>query len=452
MNKLEAHLSDFDGFEALLGEITDFSSAGIRPGLRRISRLLSLLGEPQRRAPTIQILGTNGKGSTAATIEAMLRAGTRTALYTSPHLISLQERLRIDGRYAPLDDWRAVWKKIAALVDGDHELSEDKPSFFEHFTALCMELTREAGATSAILEAGMGGRYDATSVCDPLAVMINPIGMDHTQYLGGTIEEIAEEKFAATREGRDAFYAGDDEKLTAIFKTHCDKIGATPRILDDMARPVSIRCGMDGTKFTYSASGEIGGVSEITNLSTPLLGAHQARNAARAITVLLALREKFDMLSFLTPDSIRESLARVDWPGRMEIIREPGGGAVMLAGSHNEHAVRALVSSLEAMESGEKIGAIVLAVMGDKDIPPILRALADLRVPVHCAELPMERCAMASDLANMARVEGLSVGGVHASPEKALDAARRNAKDGEMILCCGSLYLVGYVRKILLYG
>jgi dihydrofolate synthase/folylpolyglutamate synthase len=124
----------------------------------------------------------------------------------------------------------------------------------------------------------------------------------------------------------------------------------------------------------------------------------------------------------------------------------------MLDGAHNEHATRALVSSLDSMESREKIGAVVLAIMSDKDIPPILRALAALRATVHCAELPMERCAGAGELAKMARAEGLRVGGVHSSPEDALDAARRDLKDGEMILCCGSLYLVGYVRKFLLYG
>ena len=352
--KLTDNLEDFDGFESLLNDITRFSSLGIRPGLRRISRLLSLLGRPQDRIRAIQVLGTNGKGSTAATMEALLRAGLKTALYTSTHLISLQERLRIDGRYAPVENWRAAWLKITETVAEDAELSSDRPSFFEHFTALCFLLMEAANVDVAILEAGMGGRYDATSVCDTAAVMINPIGMDHMQYLGNTIEEIAGEKFAAARKGVPVFYAGDDEHLSSIFVEHCEEIGASPHLLDRMAHPEDIKCGLGGTRFSYAAeNGGIGNVRDIMELETPLLGPHQAHNAARAITVLLSLKDQFADFSFLTPDSIRKSLARTDWPGRMELFRADCGPPVMLDGAHNEHAMRALVSSISSMtESG----------------------------------------------------------------------------------------------------
>ncbi|MDR3075755.1 MAG: bifunctional folylpolyglutamate synthase/dihydrofolate synthase [Synergistaceae bacterium] len=453
--KLTNNREDFDGFESLLSDITRFSSLGIRPGLRRISRLLSLLGNPQDRIRAIQVLGTNGKGSAAATMEALLRGGLKTALYTSPHLISLQERLRVDGKYAPIENWRAAWSKITDIVTGDAELGSDRPSFFEHFTALCLMLMEEARVDIAILEAGMGGRYDATSVCNPAAVMINPIGMDHMQYLGGTIEEIAGEKFAAARNGVPAFYTGDDEHLSSIFVEHCEKIGAIPRLLDSMARPEDIKCGLRGTKFSYiTENGGVGNVRGIMELETPLLGPHQAHNASRAITVLLSLKDKFADFAFLTPDSIRESLARTDWPGRMEIFSGGCGPPVMLDGAHNEHAMRALVSSISSMaESGEhiKIGAAVLAIMGDKDIPPILSALRELRCPIYCAGLPMERAARAENLARMARAAGLEVKGYFDDPGEALDAAKRAAKPPELVLCCGSLYLVGFIRKILKY-
>ena len=448
---LQTDLRDFDDFESLQDEIIGFSSLGIRPGLRRISRLLSLLGDPQNQIPAIQILGTNGKGSTAAAIEAMLKTGLRTSLYTSPHLVSMQERLRVDGQYMPVDTWRSSWRIIMEAVIGDAELNADKPSFFEHFTALCMFMTHEAEAEIAILEAGMGGRCDATSTCVPMAAMINPIGMDHMQYLGSTIEEIAREKFAAIKAGADAFYAGDDPALESLFLEHCSRAGARPHILDNIARPVDIRCTLDKTGFSYEAAREIGGVNKIEGLETPLPGPHQACNATRAITVLLSLKEKHDMFSFISPDSIRESLKRTDWPGRFEVFRTTGGPAVILDGAHNEHAMRTLVSAVNSMtDRGEKIkvAAAVLAIMSDKDIPPMLDALGALKCPVYCAELPMERAMRADELAGMCNAAGIEVAGYFIDPSEALKAAENKAKQGEFILCCGSLFLVGYVRRM----
>ncbi|MDR1133926.1 MAG: bifunctional folylpolyglutamate synthase/dihydrofolate synthase, partial [Synergistaceae bacterium] len=325
--RLCADLEDFDGFDALTGEMTRFSSSGIRPGLRRISRLLRLLGNPEKGTRAIQILGTNGKGSSAAAMDSMLTAaGMKTALYTSPHLISMQERLRLSGGFVPLADWTAHWRKIVRAVESDPELSGDRPSFFEHFTAAAMSIIREARADAVILEAGMGGRYDATSVCDAEAVMVNPIGMDHTQYLGGTLEAIAGEKFAAARYGRHAFYAGDDERLTELFGEYCGERGALPHLLDRIARPADIRCDVEGTFFSYRVSDpEALGTDDIHDLKTPLPGRHQAFNAARAITVLMFLKRHASLFPALNEDAVRHGLARTNWPGRMEIIRSPGG-------------------------------------------------------------------------------------------------------------------------------
>jgi dihydrofolate synthase/folylpolyglutamate synthase len=448
---LQDDLSGIDEFESLQGEIMSFSSQGIRPGLRRITRLQALLGDPQKRLRVIQVLGTNGKGSTAAMMEAMLGAGLRTALFTSPHLISLQERLRVAGKYVPIEDWRAAWNAITDTVTRDAELGADRPSFFEHFTALCLVLAEKARADAAILEAGMGGRYDATSVCEPAAVVVTPIGMDHTQYLGSTLEEIAGEKFAAAKRNSDAFYAGDDENLSRIFIEHCEKTGATPYILDKMARPEDVKCGLGGTEFTYVANGAIGGAREIRDTAIPLLGSHQAWNAARAITALLSMRDKFDDFAFLTPDAIKASIAQTDWPGRMELFRSRGGALVMLDGAHNSHAARTLVSSLASMRGEVKIGALALAMMSDKDIPPTLEILRELQCPVYCAGLPMERATRAEDLAEMARTAGMETVGHYGDPMDALEAAGKRAGRGEIILCCGSLYLVGYIRKILKY-
>ncbi|MDR0765141.1 MAG: bifunctional folylpolyglutamate synthase/dihydrofolate synthase [Synergistaceae bacterium] len=452
--KFCADLEDFDDFDALTVEIERFSSFGIRPGLKRISRLLRLLGNPEKGMSAIQILGTNGKGSSAAVMDAMLTAaGMKTALYTSPHLISLQERLRLSGCYAPFSDWNAHWRKIVRAVESDAELRADKPSFFEHFTALALSIIREARADVLILEAGMGGRYDATSVCDPAAVMINPIGMDHTQYLGDTPEAIAGEKFAAAKNGKDAFYAGDDERLTGLFAEYCRDIGALPHLLDSLARPEDIRCGVEGTFFSYRVlDPEALGTRDISGLKTPLPGRHQAFNAARAITVLLYLKKHASLFPTLNEEIIRRGLARTDWPGRMEIIRGADGQMIMLDGAHNEHGARALVSSLQNLEhDGEKVkvGALVFAVMSDKDFIPILNVLKELDCPMFCAQLPLERSLRASELARHAKASGLAVAGVFENPADALESAL--AKTDGLTVCCGSLYLVGYLEREMKY-
>ncbi|MDR3164786.1 MAG: bifunctional folylpolyglutamate synthase/dihydrofolate synthase [Synergistaceae bacterium] len=455
--KLCADLENFDGFDALTGEITRFSSFGIRPGLRRISRLLYLMGNPEKDMRAIQILGTNGKGSSAAVMDAVLTAaGMKTALYTSPHLISLQERLRLSGSFAPLSEWSAHWRKIVRTVEADAELRDDKPSFFEHFTALAISIIREARVDAVILEAGMGGRYDVTSVCDAAAVMVNPIGMDHMQYLGDTLEAIAGEKFAAARKGRHAFYAGDDERLTGLFAEYCRERGALPHLLDRIARPEDIRYDVEGTFFSYRAlDPEVLGTGDIPNLKTPLPGRHQAFNAARAITVLAYLKRHASLFPALNEEIIRRGLARTDWPGRMEIVRGANGQMIMLDGAHNEHGARALVSSLEDLrKNGGKIrvGAVVFAVMSDKDFVPILNIIKELACPMFCTQLPMERSLSASELSSCAKESGLAVAGVFENPPDALASALAATPAGELTLCCGSLFLVGHLRKELKYS
>ncbi|MDR1916314.1 MAG: bifunctional folylpolyglutamate synthase/dihydrofolate synthase [Synergistaceae bacterium] len=447
--RLSRDLENFSEFEQLTDDIIAFSSLGIRPGLRRVSRLLEALGSPEKGLRAIHVLGTNGKGSTAAGMESILRAsGMRTALYTSPHLVSLQERLRIDGSYLPIDIWRDAWRRLIDAVDCDIELRSDRPSFFENFTAVCMLMMSECDVDVAVIEAGMGGRYDATSVCCPSATLINPIGMDHMAYLGSTLEAIAAEKFAAVKSGVDAFYAADDESLIPLFVRTCEERNAPFHLLDAMAAPVDARVEFDGTFFSYRAHGEEEAV--INDLHTPLIGVHQAQNAARVITTLLALREKNSSFSGICPESIRAGLAATDWPGRMEIVQRGEAPVLILDGAHNEHGVRALIASLAKLcDSGRKIevGGIVFAVMRDKDVAPILRRLETLDCPIYCTQLPMERTLPAYELARLVKFANIPVGGVFPDPSDAIAFASETVESSKVLVCCGSLFLVGHLRK-----
>jgi dihydrofolate synthase/folylpolyglutamate synthase len=197
------------------------------------------------------------------------------------------------------------------------------------------------------------------------------------------------------------------------------------------------------------------GSDGIPNLKIPLLGCHQAFNASRAITVLAYLKRHASLFPDLNEEIIRRGLARTDWPGRMEIIRGANGKMMMLDGAHNEHGARALVSSLENLErDGEKakVGAVVFAVMNDKDFVPILNVLKELDCPMFCTQLPLERSLPASDLSRHAKASGLAVAGVFEDPADALNSALDATMEGELTLCCGSLFLVGHLRKELKYN
>jgi dihydrofolate synthase/folylpolyglutamate synthase len=275
--------------------------------------------------------------------------------------------------------------------------------------------------------------------------------MDHTLYLGDTLEAIAKEKFAAARAGSRAFYAGDDERLTGLFEEYCGQRGASPHILDRIAYPCDIKCDTEGTFFSYKVlDRETLGITGMTGLKIPLLGRHQAFNASRAITVLLFLKKSVPDFSVLNEEVIKRGLEKVFWPGRMEIFRDARGRMTMLDGAHNEHGARALVSSLMSLWNGAekvKTGAVVFAVMGDKDFVPILNVLKELGCPIFCTELSVERSLRAAELEKRAKNAGLKTAGVFESPSEALAAAARTVLPGELTLCCGSLFLVGHLRK-----
>ena len=442
-------MNQIDAFAEFTDELLNFSSLGIRPGLERVSRLLSALGSPEKSFPAIHVLGTNGKGSTSATLESILRtSGLKTAMYTSPHLVSLQERLLVNGDGLPLEAWRRAFADLVRAVEADEYLSQNIPTFFENLTALCFLIIAREGIDIAILEAGMGGRYDATSSCLPIATLITPIGMDHMEYLGETIEAIASEKFAAIRAGVPAFYAGDDAKLTEQFFATCQEKGAPGTALDVLASVSEIACDLRGTSFMYS-SGDFE-----QRYRTPLIGTHQAKNTARAITALREIRKSSPLLSKITDDDIARGVSGVAWPGRFEAIPGwHGAKALVLDGAHNDHGMRALIDTIQSMIAGgafSGVSAVVYAVMKDKDIRAMLGDIRKLGAPLCATTLPMERAMPARELAEIAAGEGLAVRGAFDDPQDALREAAALADPGRITLCCGSLYFIGHLKHLLL--
>ena len=425
-----------DGFDKVESLLALASSPEIRPGLERVGRLLELLGNPQNDYPAFHVVGTNGKGSTCAFLESVLRAsGYRTAFYSSPHLESPGERLLLEGRPLGAELWEAAVRKAMEAMKGDPVLDADPPSYFELVTAAAFLLASEARAEVAVVEAGLGGRLDATNLLGNVACsVVSSISMDHSEYLGDTLEKIAGEKFAVVRPGVPACFLGDNADLIPLFKSFCAQKGALPCVVSEDAELREVRvteCGSSLGFFSRELS--------MPDVRTSLIGRYQVSNAALA---LLALGRTWSRFPRLTPESVRRGMESAFWPGRLEAVcRDP---IVLLDGGHNGDGVRRLTESVLELWPGRKIG-VVYAVMRDKDYARCLALLQTLSPALYATAVPaMARSLTAEEVLKAA--EGLTWRNepqAFPSPLDAVDAAKA---ENEVVLVCGSLYLIGWIR------
>ena len=333
--------------------------AGMRPGLERIHALLEALDHPERRVSIVQVGGTNGKGSAAVMVASVLKAaGLRVGLYTSPHLCSFRERVRINGE--------AISQ--AAVVEGVEELwpliRQWDPTVFEAVTALALTHFARQGVDLAVLEVGMGGRLDATTVGSPLVSVISPVDYDHQAFLGWSMEAIASEKAAIIRSGMAVAAA----QAPAVGEILCRR-AATVRVpLWLEGRELSVRLrsrNLSGQRLGVSGPGW-----SVEDFFLPLLGSFQPQNALLAVAAVKALARA----GIRVPDAvIREGLRRVHWPGRFQLVgRDPW---VVLDGAHNPAGAQALAASLRDA-FGDEPKTIIVGISRDKDKAGILKALA----------------------------------------------------------------------------
>jgi dihydrofolate synthase / folylpolyglutamate synthase len=366
---------------------------GQQLGLERMQQLLDQIGHPERTLRFIHIAGTNGKGSVAAMCHSILTAaGYRTGLYTSPHLVSVCERFQINQQPISEDDLAGLVERFQPLVG--------QMTFFEVLTAMALQYFHDQRVDVVVWEVGLGGRLDATNIVTPLVSIITNIALDHTQYLGSTIPEIAAEKCGIIKPGIPVVTAATGEALDVI-RRHA------PRLIE--AKPESC---------DYPIS---------------LLGAHQTINRAVAVAAL-----KASGLS-LSEDAIRTGLAQTRWPGRFQIVsREP---LIILDGAHNAAGAETLAATLCEQFPGQKV-RLVLGALRDKDCEQICRTLAPLCEAVFCVPLKNERANEPSVLAQLCRVENSSARVLAcASLDAGITAA--TAKPDGVTLIAGSLYLIG---------
>ena len=353
--------------EQLLGR---WPESAIDPSLSRIRSIMDLAGDPQTAYPVIQVTGTNGKSSTARMIASLLRAlGLRTGLYTSPHLMDMRERIEIDGEPISPERFMAVAGDMApfiATVDA-HAAEEGRPpvTFFEALTAMAYAAFADAPVDIAVVEVGVGGTWDATSVCQPQVAVVARVAMDHADILGDRIDLIASEKAGIIKEGSYAVIAEQEMDAADVLRARVDELGV-PVAWEGVSFAVMERTvAVGGQVLTLQG---ISGVYD--DVFLPLFGAHQAHNAALA----LAATEAFvgGGALALDADSVREGFAAVTSPGRLDIVRR--GPTVIVDAAHNPAGAAALASALsESFAFTHVVG--VVAVLADKDAEGILRAL-----------------------------------------------------------------------------
>ncbi len=403
---------------------------GMRLGLERPRRLLDALGAPHLAVPVVLVAGTNGKGSSAAMLAAMCRAaGYRTGLYTSPHLESVTERLRLDGR--PIGD-----RRLASYLERGLEAAGDggePPTYFEALTIAAFLHFRDAGAELAVMEVGLGGRLDATNVCEPVLSVVTSIGLDHEQHLGTTLESVAREKCGIFRRGRPAVARAGSPEIERLLRAETAAAGAALAFADRVDIQTSTTSGACPQRARLATR------RGVYDLELPLAGRHQLENLSVAVRAAETLGERG--WPALDAAAIRAGAASCRWPGRLERIELGGGRRVLLDAAHNAAGIAALAGHLEA--TGERPD-LLFGALAEKTIDGVVPRLAAAAGRVVVTRAPDERAAPPERWLPLFAGRTASA---ETDPARALDKAL-DALEGTLLVC-GSIYLVGRTRTLL---
>lgn len=397
-----------------LEELAARQRFGMKPGLETIRALCAALGDPQKTFKAIHVAGTNGKGAVCAILDATLRAasrrdqgsgigdwGMRIGRYTSPHLVKLNERFFLDG--APVDD--DTLERIAQKVGRETGDGRREITFFEALTAVAFELCAEAKVDYAILECGLGGRLDATNVCDPAVCVITKIGLDHCDWLGDTVEKIAAEKAGIVKPGVPVVLGRNEPSVVEVVRRRAQEVGAPFHYAPDLADESEVPADF------------------------PLAGSFNRENAVTALATLKVL----GFSSARIPSS-------VCWPGRFQRV-----GSFIVDGAHNPPAARALVSAVSSLEQKEippfahqpSTFNLIFGACGDKDIGEVLSILAPFARRGFAVKTNNPRSLSAEETAAKMRAAG-----IEAEACSSFEDARQKTR-GERTLICGSLFLAG---------
>ena len=437
---------DDSAYLALARELTSrWPEHRVAPSLDRVRALMDLLGEPQHTMPIIQIAGTNGKGSTAIMVENLLRAaGLRTGRFASPHLSDVRERISIDGAPISREDFGRVWDEIApyvAMVD-EQRIDGVAMTFFEVITGMAYAAFADAPVDVAIMEVGLGGRWDATNVADAQVAVIAPVGLDHMHILGDALADIAAEKAGIIKEHSTTVLAGQEPEAAGVLLRRAVDVGAKVKAEGPDFGLLERQLAIGGQLLRIATEG-----GPVGDIFLPLHGEHMARNAALAVAAV----EAFLGGKPLSPEIILEGCDAVDAPGRLERVRtEP---AVVIDTAHNTPAAVAMVHGFaEAYAFQPTVG--VVAMMQDKNSEEVLRIFAEVMDMVVITKVQSSpRAREIEELAAEAEAY-FPDGAVHRAPTmaEAVDMAimlADTASEHAGVLVAGSVIAAGEARDLL---
>jgi len=415
----------------LLERLFALETFGIKLGLENIRHLCDALGHPERSFVSLHVAGTNGKGSVTAMVHAALvAAGIRAARYTSPHLVRLNERFVVGSE--PVDDGT-----LEAVADDVLNAIDRPPTFFEATTAMAFEIFKRAGVEVAVVEVGLGGRFDATNVLEPPVGAITSIALDHEQHLGHTVDRIAFEKAGIIKPGMTVVCGALPDAAMDVVRGVAAERGAR---LVEAAQAARVQSTMeDGrARVTIETSRHRYGPVLLA-----LRGEHQVGNAAVAAALLDAARET----GLTIPDgSVTRGFETVDWPARLELLSLPDGARVLLDAAHNPEGARALRDYLARWHPERP--ALVVGIMRDKDAEAILRELLPVTSSVVAAAADTPRALPASELAS--RVKAVDAAKLVVACTDVATAVDTALAANRTVVVAGSIFLAGAVREHLL--
>lgn len=400
---------------------------GVKPGLHREQQLLKMLGNPEQKLKFIHIAGTNGKGSTASMTASILRqAGYKTGLFTSPFIYRFNERIQMDGAQIADADVVALTQYVKSFSD----TMEDPPTEFEFVTAMAMEYYCRNHCDIVVLEVGMGGLLDATNVIPaPEVAVVTNIGLDHTEVLGDTLEKIAENKAGIFKPGCHAVVYRGSQGVEAVYERLCAQ----------MEIPLK-KADFESIKLTaHGLEGQVFDCGSRKGIALPLLGDHQLHNASVVLSVIDALRERGWKIS---EENIREGIRTVTWPGRFEIVgRDP---LFIIDGGHNPQCIDALVKNIEDYLADRRV-VVLTGVLADKDYADMFRPVMPFAEKFVCITPPNPRRMEGKVLAGYLGQAGADAVFAETIPEGVKMALELAGDDG-VVLCFGSLYIIGDIK------
>lgn len=430
---------DFDAAVAYLYKL-GHETLSMKLGLENVTKLAQAVGNPHLQSRAIHIAGTNGKGSTSAMVASVLEAtGLRVGLYTSPHLVDIRERIRVNDELISASTFARLTTRV-------REASEDlvssgdlgaPPTFFEQVTMIAFLFFSEEQVSASVLEVGLGGRLDATNICRPVVTAITPIGLDHAEHLGQTIPEIAGEKAGIIKPGVPVICAPQSARALEVISARCVELHSPMTVITKASVKTALRAGgfCDTRVETDSGVYEIG---------LGMRGAHQGINAATAIHV----SEKLTAAGFsIGREAIISGLEETKWPGRLEVVKTNAGHRLLLDGAHNQDGIRTLCEYLEDATVGMQ-KTLIFGAMSDKALGPMTSGLFPFFETVIATRIKNPRSVDPGEIARSVAGARRWVWNTESS-EEALALAQRVTPKGGLIVAAGSLYLIGELKSLI---